>query len=63
MLSWNSLELGYDMPADLTKKLSLSMCRFTLGMTDLLHLSSVKQERGTSYPFARTVSFSVKISL
>lgn len=63
MLSWNSLELGYDMPADLTKKLNLSMCRFTLGMTDLLHLSSVKQERGTSYPFARTVSFSVKISL
>lgn len=63
MLSWNSLELGYDLAASLTEKLHLSMVRLTLGMNDLLHLSSVKQERGISYPFARTVTFSVKISL
>lgn len=63
MLSWNSLELGYDLSAVQTKKLHLSMVRLSLGMNDILHLSSVKQERGISYPYARTVTFSVKISL
>ena len=63
MLSWNSLELGYDLPSDITNKLRVSMVRFTCGMSDILHLSSVKQERGTSYPFARTVTFSLKVSL
>lgn len=63
MLSWNSLELGYDFPAAVMNKLHLNMLRLTLGMNDILHLSTVKQERGISYPFARTVTFSVKISL
>ena len=63
MLSWNSLELGYDLSPDITNKLNVSMVRFTFGMSDILHLSSVKQERGISYPFARTVTFSLKVSL
>lgn len=63
MLSWNSLELGYDFSAAITNKLHVSMLRLTMGMNDILHLSSVKQERGISYPFARTVTFSVKIAL
>ena len=63
VLSWNSLELGYDLPSSITNKLNLSMLRFSFGMNDIWHLSSVKQERGTSYPFARTVTFSIKVSL
>lgn len=63
MVSWNSLELGYDLSSDIAKKLHVSMVRFTCGMSDILHLSTVKQERGTSYPFARTVTFSLKVSL
>lgn len=63
MLSWNSLELGYDLSPDITSKWGVSMVRFTCGMSDILHISSVKQERGTSYPFARTVTFSLKVSL
>lgn len=63
MLSWNSMELGYDFSSAITNKLRISMLRLTMGMNDILHLSSVKQERGISYPFARTITFSVKISL
>lgn len=63
MLSWNSFELGYDLPSGITSKLNLGMLRFSFSMNDILHLSTVKQERGTSYPFARTVTFSIKASL
>lgn len=61
-LSWSSLELGYDFGPRITNMLSMSMLRLTLGMSDLFHLSNVKQERGLSYPFARTVNFSLKMA-
>lgn len=62
ILSWNSVELSYDVSPRFTEKHHLSMLRFTAGMNDVLHISSVKQERGISYPFARTVNFSIKLS-
>lgn len=63
MLQWTSLELSYDFSRAIANKLNLSMLRLSAGMNDLLHASSIKQERGTSYPFARTVTFSLKITL
>jgi hypothetical protein len=51
------------LPSGITSKLNLGMLRFSFSMNDILHLSTVKQERGTSYPFARTVTFSIKASL
>lgn len=62
MLSLSSIELGYDFTSNVTKKLGMSMLRITAGMNDIMYLSSVKQERGLSYPFARSINFSVKIS-
>lgn len=35
---------------------------FNLGTADLFYLSTVKQERGLDYPFARQVSLSVNIA-
>lgn len=32
-------------------------------MTDLFRISTIKQERGTSYPFARTMSLGFNITL
>lgn len=61
-LSWNSLEIGYDFSPSFTKKLCMSMLRFTVGMNDIMHLSSVKMERGLSYPYARSVNFSIRAS-
>lgn len=63
MLQWSSMELGYDVSKKLLNKIHLNMLRLTFSLTDIMHLSSVKQERGTSYPFARTVSFSLKLAL
>ena len=62
VLSWSSIELGYDVSSDVIRKYGVSMLRFTVGMNDILHLSNVKQERGLSYPFARAVNFSMKVS-
>lgn len=62
MLQWNSLELGYDFSRNVLKKIGVSMLRLTAGMNDILHVSSMKQERGTSYPFARTVTCSLKVA-
>ncbi len=62
-LALSSVELGYDMPYKYLEKLKLNMLRFTIGMNDIMHLQSVKMERGTSYPFARTINFSIKVSL
>lgn len=61
-LSFTSITLGYDLPRMMLEKLKLSMLRFELSTNDILHLSSVKQERGLSYPYAKTLNASVKIS-
>lgn len=63
MLQLSSMELGYDFPRNVLNKMHLNMLKLTLGLTDILHVSSIKQERGTSYPFARTVTFSLKLAL
>lgn len=62
-LSLSSVELSYDMPRELLKKIRFSTMRFTVGMNDIFHLQSIEMERGTSYPYARTVNFSVKFTL
>lgn len=61
-LSLNSVTLGYDFTHAWMKKAGLSMLRFEVGANDLVRWSSVKQERGLSYPFARSVNFSLKAS-
>lgn len=62
MLSLNSVEFSYDFSPEVTNKLNMSMLRLSIGMNDIFNISSVKQERGLSYPYARLVNFSVKIS-
>ena len=62
-LSLSSVELAYEMPRDLLKRIHFSTMRFTVGMNDIFHLQTIKMERGLSYPYARTVNFSVKFTL
>lgn len=62
-LSLSSVELAYEMPRALMKKIHFSTMKFTVGMNDIFHLQSIEMERGTSYPYARTVNFSVKFTL
>lgn len=62
ILDLNSLTLGYDFQQELIRKIGLSMLRVQFNMKDIVHLSSVKQERGLSYPFARTFNFTLNAS-
>ena len=65
VLRFSSLTLTYRMDATNTKflkKAPISSMTFNLGTADLFYLSTVKQERGLDYPFARQVSLSVNIA-
>ena len=62
-LTFNSLSLGYNFDRDLVRNWGLSMLRLQLNMEDLATFSTIKQERGTSYPYARTFNFSLNITL
>jgi TonB-linked SusC/RagA family outer membrane protein len=61
-LTFNSLSLGYDMDQNLIKRLGLSMLRLQFTMNEIAVFSTIHQERGTSYPFARKFGFSLNAS-
>ena len=61
-LTLNSLSLEYTFDNELIAPWGLSMLRLELSANDLFYASTVKQERGLSYPYSRSVSFAVKAS-
>ena len=57
----STINVGYDFyDAKWLKKCALQRLKFSFYMNELVRLSSVKVERGTSYPFARNFSFSIQ---
>jgi hypothetical protein len=58
-LTFNSLSLAYTVEPRVVKKIGLSMLQLRLSMNEVAVFSTIKQERGTSYPFARTFGFSL----
>lgn len=61
-LKLSSLSLSYDIPREILQKTFIERCKFTFSMTDLFRLSTIKEERGTSYPFARTASLGLNLT-
>lgn len=59
-LNMRSLSLAYDFPEAISRRLYLSRLRLEFMTNDLFRVSTVKQERGFDYPFAR--SFQLNIS-
>jgi len=60
-LSLSSLRVGYDFwKHDFIKKVSMERLRIEFYMNDVFMLSSIKTERGTSYPFARSFNFAIQ---
>ena len=57
-----NIQLGYTFGAEQIKKLGLSMLRLEIGANDLARFCTVKQERGLSYPYSRSVNFTVNAS-
>lgn len=61
-LECRSLSLGYEWQTDwLKRNLSISYLSLTGFMEDVFRISTVKQERGLSYPFARKFSLSLLV--
>jgi TonB-linked SusC/RagA family outer membrane protein len=59
-LRFQTLSVGYDFPAEWTKKyLSIPYLSVRGYMEDLVYLSTIKRERGLDYPFSRKFSVSL----
>ncbi|MFC2109907.1 SusC/RagA family TonB-linked outer membrane protein [Bacteroidota bacterium] len=58
-----SINLGYDFSeANWVRKMGLSSLKVKAFTNNIFRLSTIRVERGTSYPFARNVSFSLNAS-
>ncbi len=60
-LTLSSLSFAYEVPLSLIKKYGLRRLHLELLANDLFYLSSVKRERGLSYPYERSVELSVRL--
>ena len=54
-----SISVGYDFDSQAIQKLGLQSLRLQANTTDLFRISSITEERGIEYPFARSFSFSL----
>lgn len=62
-LRLGSVSLGYTFNRTQLRKIGISALRLQLSTEEIFTLSSIRQERGTTYPFARTYNFSLNITL
>lgn len=61
-LSLSTLSLSYEFPREKLQNIFLERCKFVFTATDLFRMSTIKQERGTSYPFAQSFSLGVNLT-
>lgn len=59
VLNISSLSAYYEFPLKLVRKVRMQRLRTTFYLNDLATFSSIDIERGTSYPYARSVSLSL----
>lgn len=62
ILSGESVSMGYETTAPWLKRVGASSLSVRAYMNDIFRISTVKNERGLSYPFARSVSFSLGVT-
>ena len=60
-LTLQSLSIGYEVPAEKLRQTFFRQLRFSFNMSDVFRISTIEQERGLSYPFARSFNFSVNV--
>lgn len=59
----SSINLAYEFPQALIHNWGIQRLRVSLGASDLFRLSTVRYERGTEYPYSRSVNLSFNITL
>ncbi len=62
LLELRSIYLSYDFKRELIKKYGFQNLRTTMTLNDIFRTSSIQMERGTSYPFARSLTVSLLAS-
>lgn len=63
VFSCESVSVGYNLEnAKWIKSMGMNNLNFTAYTNDIFRISTVKRERGIEYPFARSVSFSLRAS-
>ena len=60
-LSFSSLSLGYDFEQKVVQKLHLTSLGLRFNANDLARWSTIREERGTSYPYAKNYSFTLSL--
>lgn len=58
-LNISNISLGYEFSNEFLSKIGFKRLNVSANMSDVARFSTVKQERGTSYPFARSFSFTI----
>ncbi|MGL5682598.1 MAG: SusC/RagA family TonB-linked outer membrane protein [Marinifilaceae bacterium] len=61
-LQLSSLSLSYRFDSQLIKRWGMEQLKLTATGNDIFRASTVKMERGTTYPFARTYSLSAQVT-
>ena len=62
VMNISSASLYYEFPTRLVRKIHLDRLRLSFFTNDLYTFSSITVERGTSYPYARSFSFSLNLT-
>lgn len=60
-LTLSNLSLTYVVPREWIKKIGIDYLKVYASTTDLFRISSIKQERGTSYPYAHSYSLGINV--
>ncbi len=58
----SSITLQYNMPQEYIKSLGLQRLYVSAGAEDIFRITSAKYERGTSYPYSRSVNLSLSLT-
>lgn len=61
-ISLESIRIGYDLPQRWLQKIHVSGATVSGYMNQICRVSSIEDERGIDYPFARSVSFALSIN-
>lgn len=62
LLKLAAMSIQYELPKKWISPLSLESARLSFNTSDLGYWSTVKRERGTSYPYSRTFTFGLRVN-
>ncbi len=62
-LWFSSINFSYEVPQSVLSRWGIQRARLGVGASDLFRLSTVKYERGTTYPYSRSFNFTFNITL